>query len=157
MTPEEKKETARARAGEWYRRNKERARAAALVHYHANRDKIQAARAARRDANRAQYNLKAKDWRVSNPEKVKEVNWRQRGIQLTFAEFQAMKERQEHLCALCKGPPGRKGLCVDHHHATGRVRALLCSNCNSGIGKLKDSPELLEAAASYVRSHKESV
>lgn len=40
---------------------------------------------------------------------------------------------------------------IDHDHKTGKVRGLLCVNCNHGIGKFKDNPYFLESAASYLR------
>jgi hypothetical protein len=39
---------------------------------------------------------------------------------------------------------------VDHCHITGRVRALLCQACNTGIGKLKEDPALIRKSADYV-------
>ena len=66
-----------------------------------------------------------------------------------------MFENQNGLCAICQQPPkgntavnGR--MCVDHDHKTGKVRKLLCFNCNTAIGKMSDSPALLREAADYL-------
>jgi hypothetical protein len=66
----------------------------------------------------------------------------------TYAE---MLESQGGRCAIC-ARGCRRRLAVDHCHATGRVRGLLCASCNLGIGKFGDSPELLLAAAIYVEA-----
>lgn len=42
-------------------------------------------------------------------------------------------------------------LCIDHDHATGEIRGILCSKCNSGLGMFRDSVCLLEKAASYLK------
>ena len=47
-----------------------------------------------------------------------------------------------------------KRLAVDHNHETGKIRALLCSECNQMLGKAKDSEETLLAAVAYLRKHK---
>lgn len=66
--------------------------------------------------------------------------------------YKKMYEEQHGVCAICKQPESIEGrrLCVDHSHITGDVRGLLCSNCNRGIGLLKDSPELLRNAFYYL-------
>jgi hypothetical protein len=71
---------------------------------------------------------------------------------LTGAEYDAMLIGQRGGCAICGEPPGSRKLAVDHCHTTGRVRGLLCTNCNKMIGHGRDSPELLEKGAEYVRA-----
>lgn len=61
-----------------------------------------------------------------------------------------MLAEQGGLCAVCKVAPAAH---VDHDHATGAVRALLCFNCNGGLGQFKDDPKVLHAAAYYVQFH----
>ena len=46
-------------------------------------------------------------------------------------------------------------LCVDHNHATGKVRKLLCHDCNTMIGKAKEDIQILESAINYLKKHKE--
>jgi hypothetical protein len=65
-------------------------------------------------------------------------------------KYEEMLAKQKGLCAICVGLPGVRALGVDHDHATGLIRGLLCSNCNRGIGHFKDKPELLREAAEYL-------
>lgn len=62
--------------------------------------------------------------------------------------FQLFQE-QGGKCKICNEPMLRPAL--DHSHATGEVRGLLCPSCNSGLGFFKDNPEALAAAARYVQ------
>jgi predicted nucleic acid-binding Zn ribbon protein len=58
---------------------------------------------------------------------------------------------QHNVCAICRTANwGRKGPQVDHDHATGKVRGVLCGNCNNGLGRFRDDPAILRAAAEYV-------
>jgi hypothetical protein len=62
--------------------------------------------------------------------------------------------QQHGVCAICKRSNwGPKGPQVDHDHATGAVREILCTNCNTGLGRFKDNPEALRAAAEYLERH----
>ena len=60
-----------------------------------------------------------------------------------------MVEERDGRCDICaRIPAGR--LHIDHNHATGKIRGLLCGTCNRGIGSLGDSVELLKAALRYL-------
>lgn len=78
---------------------------------------------------------------------------------LTVSDLQAMAIAQNHRCAICDELESElrngkaKHLAVDHDHNTGAVRGLLCSACNTGIGKFKDDPKLLQAAIAYLAKH----
>lgn len=67
-------------------------------------------------------------------------------------QYNAMGEEQGWVCAIC-GKPSPEGfrLAVDHDHKTHKVRGLLCSRCNQGLGKFLDDPLLLLKAIEYLR------
>jgi recombination endonuclease VII len=68
---------------------------------------------------------------------------------LSIEAHDSLLATQNNCCAICEGrftkPPH-----VDHCHKTGEVRGLLCSNCNTGIGNLRDDPALLRKALEYL-------
>lgn len=78
---------------------------------------------------------------------------------LSLEEYERMSAAQGGRCACCGEPERvmRHGrplwLAVDHCHATGRIRSLLCSHCNKGIGHFRDDPSLLRKAAAYLERH----
>lgn len=91
-------------------------------------------------------------WRKKNPGAYKEWKY---GI--TQSQYDDLIEKQGDSCAICKTmePGGRHGSWhIDHDHATGKVRGLLCWLCNSGLGKFNDDPYLLNKAAKYVQDSK---
>ncbi|WP_081788657.1 endonuclease VII domain-containing protein [Candidatus Blastococcus massiliensis] len=69
---------------------------------------------------------------------------------ITAAEADHILRTQDGLCAICRSAPANH---VDHDHSTGAVRALLCFNCNGGLGQFRDDPDVLRAAAEYVQFH----
>ncbi|MBD0837972.1 endonuclease VII domain-containing protein [Streptomyces sp. TRM68416] len=66
---------------------------------------------------------------------------------LTEAERDEMVASQMGLCVICLKAPA---VHVDHCHETGKVRGVLCFNCNSAIGKLGDDPDAVRRAAAYL-------
>lgn len=70
---------------------------------------------------------------------------------LTLEEVQAMSEKQDNKCGICRDRfEDVHKVQIDHCHDTGKVRGLLCISCNWLLGKSKDDPELLRKAALYL-------
>lgn len=122
------------------------------------RDAYNAARRAKYAADaatREKAKADAKAWQEANPHMRKAQRIKKYG--LTLDAFNAMLERAGHKCEICgysdKSDPNRFPL-VDHCHASGRVRGIICQWCNHGIGKFKDDPERLRAAATYLEGKK---
>ena len=77
---------------------------------------------------------------------------------ITWEDYEEMFDNQNGCCAICKSKVSSSRttrLFVDHCHNTTRVRGLLCSSCNHGLGLFKDSPTLLKRAISYLSSDKD--
>lgn len=71
---------------------------------------------------------------------------------LTEEDYDRLVASQDGACAICRRePPEGTNLAVDHSHADGRVRGLLCGPCNVGLGMFRDDPALLRAAIDYLR------
>lgn len=72
---------------------------------------------------------------------------------ITHESYEKLLEQQGGVCAICEtsNPGGRsEHFHVDHNHATGAVRGLLCSACNMALGGFRDDPFVLRKAADYV-------
>lgn len=71
---------------------------------------------------------------------------------MTLESYEALLIAQDSKCAICKldVKDHRRALNVDHCHETGRVRGLLCDDCNIALGKFKDDISSLLRAAEYL-------
>lgn len=101
--------------------------------------------------------FKARGTRAKYCEPCMTEQWRIRRLfqeyGITPEEYDALVLVQGNRCRICGGDsPGDRitRWCVDHDHRTGKVRGLLCTNCNQGIGKFKDDPVKLRLAAQYL-------
>lgn len=73
---------------------------------------------------------------------------------ITLEQYDEMVENQDGVCAIC-GNINTKGhrLCVDHNHETGKIRALLCDNCNHLLGNAKENIIVLRSAINYLHDY----
>lgn len=115
-------------------------------YYRANRERILATGRKWRAANLEWCRARSQAWYEAHRGECPAAN-RKRNYGLTPAAFESMKAAQQNRCAIC-GQEAK--LCVDHDHATGKVRGLLCGPCNQGLGNFKDSKALLLAGADYI-------
>lgn len=94
-------------------------------------------------------------WRKNNPERYAARQRKyhlRRKYAMTDADFQALVVAQGGKCACCGTIAG---LVIDHDHASGSVRSLLCQPCNKGLGCFYDDPAKLRLAAEYLEKHNE--
>lgn len=112
------------------------------------------------------HDFQSREGRIAYNKAHREANptlYREKELQKKFnigsSEYEAMLALQDGVCDICKKPENAiiRGktihLSVDHDHATGKIRGLLCGHCNHAIGKFDDDVSLLESAASYLRKH----
>jgi ribosomal protein S27AE len=83
-------------------------------------------------------------------------NYLMRNYKIDFDVYLDMLKKQETKCAICSGEGWvmaehhKMKLVVDHCHTTGKVRGLLCHNCNRGLGLMQDNKDFLLAAIQYL-------
>ena len=75
---------------------------------------------------------------------------------LSEEDYTALFEKQQGKCSICgkHDPKDYHGLCVDHDHNTGKIRGLLCHNCNSALGNFYDNVDYLLSAVDYLRNQR---
>jgi hypothetical protein len=76
---------------------------------------------------------------------------------ITLDDYERLYEQQKGRCAVCGDPSLDRLLAVDHDHVTGRVRGLLCANCNLGIGNFKDDVSRLTQAICYLERERDGL
>lgn len=97
--------------------------------------------------------LEERERRLAVPKEERLLNSQLRQYGIKKAEYDEMLLSQAGVCAICHQPTNHKKhkrLSVDHDHATGKVRGLLCHTCNVGLGAFKDDVARLTAAIAYL-------
>lgn len=154
---------------EHYQKNKPVIARKAKEYRARNQEKIRDARKRYRAANREKIDAANSKWAKANPDKTAEYRRRSyrrhhataversynrclaKQYGLTREQYDAMAAKQNGRCAICGGPPSKRVLGVDHDHATGRVRGLLCHKCNIFVGYLETSPtDIVERISRYL-------
>lgn len=121
-------------------------------HHDANLEKLRAR------ATDPEFRRKARErydrWRKRDPSGNRRISLKSQ-YGLTLDQWDQMLVRQGGRCDICEEPTF--DLTVDHCHATGKVRALLCHKCNRGLGHFDDDPDRMRAAVRYLAKHRKGV
>ena len=100
--------------------------------------------------------IRRSKWWKSDKGKLSSANTKlKRRFGITLEEYAIMFERQNRQCLICKASESSSGhrLAVDHCHRTGRIRGLLCKNCNVALGHFKENPMFLYKAIDYLNTY----
>lgn len=156
----ERREEAKATTAQWRLDNPGRNAQAAKRWRDENPEKAKATQTAYREKNKERIREKQREWRArvgyNEQRKARGESQRQQLLiyGLTPEAFDKLLAQQGGGCAICnRQDPGMKNatrLYVDHCHATGIVRGLLCRACNTMLGCVKDDPALLLAGVAYL-------
>lgn len=76
---------------------------------------------------------------------------------IDLADKQARYTHQQSKCPICQSSHLIDDMVIDHNHQTGKVRGLLCNDCNAGIGLLKDNTANLKRAIEYLEQDQQSM
>ena len=112
----------------------------------------------KRKKNDKKYYLKnkhrIKEWVLKNRDKIKDFSLKKR-FNITLEQYNEMFTKQNGRCKICSKHQSEiaRSLSVDHDHITGKVRGLLCSNCNCVLGLVKDSVDILEKSKLYLQTN----
>lgn len=106
--------------------------------------------------NREKLIAKNKEWKINNKERnalTKYSSNIKTSYNITIDIYNKMFDEQKGRCKICGRHQSefKKRLSVDHCHETLKVRGLLCSKCNMGIGHFKDNIDLLKSAIEYLK------
>lgn len=136
-------------------KNRERTAKYAALNPGKVREQNRQSKMRQRQKNPEKFADRNRRWRVKNADHLRwyEVS---RKFGLDQSEYAKLFEDQKGVCAICENPETAKrngvvrALAVDHCHDTGKVRGLLCSNCNTALGKFKDNTKVLAKAIKYL-------
>ena len=137
-----------------YVRGECRACEAAIRKLHYQTDPAKFAAASRKwcRENREHHNATKRAWHAANKAKHKDTTLK-RTYGISLGDYENLLALQGGVCAVCKTATHSncgRALHVDHCHATGKIRGLLCGKCNSLLGFVNDDVKLLDAAKEYL-------
>lgn len=141
----------------WRKTHSELVRSAEKRSRNKNREVILARTRKWRRQNKEYVKEQRKKWNKANPEKAssyKKAAYFKKTYGIDLEERDRLWTAQSRKCAIC-ARPSELPLDMDHDHETGKVRGILCPQCNSGLGMFQDNPDILHDAARYLERYRD--
>jgi len=143
---------------EYYHKNKRRILKVVKKYYVNNRFEANSRVKIYYQKNKIKIKKRGKQYYVEKRQRILEEKKKYHLLKkynLTISQFNKLSVQQNGVCAICERENIKgKRLYVDHCHKTGKIRGLLCSECNKGLGSFKDSIKLFKKAIKYLREEK---
>lgn len=138
---------------EWKAHNAEHVQETQKQWRKANAESLQRYEKERYAADAEVFRAKTRAWTAAHPEAPR-ANHLRSSYDMSLDEYAYLLDRQNGACATCRlFCEANKVLSVDHDHATGNVRGLLCNKCNVALGCVRDNPTTLRNLAEYLEKH----
>lgn len=109
----------------------------------------------RYDNNAEFARARQRGYNAHNPQTIRKINLKKK-YGITLEQYNAMFIFQGGVCLICGYPEtvsrnGKiKNLAIDHNHATGEIRGLLCQKCNQALGLLNENPVIIRSLLKYI-------
>jgi hypothetical protein len=141
----------------YYIKNKDIVIKRTKKYYNDNKDKIKDWRKTYSKKYREINKDKLKEKRIINKEYIKNYQLKYK-YDISIEQYEQMKTSQNNRCAICdnnfekqnKQGGYSKNVCIDHNHKTGKIRELLCPNCNKALGFLNENISTIKKMIIYL-------
>ena len=106
--------------------------------------------------NKDRQSKRQKEYKIKNKDKIMDIGLRY-NFNLTLDQYNKMLSDQNNSCKVCNTHESEltRKLAVDHCHTTDKIRGLLCMNCNTSLGHLKEDTKIMQKLIEYVKEHNE--
>lgn len=96
-------------------------------------------------------NEQSRDWGKNNKDRRKD-NALKKNFGITLLQYNSVLDEQNHKCMICRRHESefKNSFAVDHCHKSGKVRGLLCMDCNVLLGHYENKPELFQQFNFYI-------
>jgi len=138
----------------YYASHRDETQARCHAYYMSHKKEHQARCKVWNDAHREERIVYHRKYNIIHREELRERKL-VKAYGISLLQYNALLDSQGGACAICKRMDWNgRGPHVDHDHTTGKIRGIVCSSCNTGLGYIRDNPGIARAMADYLEEKK---